>query len=121
MLTDEEEKFLSYWEKNRNRKTSLFSQLSFGLPLGLLIGVGILLNFISGWYTRATMVANSQSTPLVLVLAVILITVFCSIFFKRYQREMNEQRYLELTYRKKMEDSTTPVQQETVINSQISN
>lgn len=120
MLTEEEEKFLSYWEKNREKKSSLLSQLSVGLPLGLLISVGILLNYISGWYTRATMVANGESTPLVLIFAFILITVFCSIFFRRHRREMNEQRYLELTYKKKSENSSNTVQQDDDINSQIS-
>ena len=120
MLTEEEEKFLSYWEKNRGKKTGLLRQLSLGLPLGLLICVGILLNYISGWYTRATMVANGESTPLVLVFAFILIIIFCSIFFKRHQREMNEQRYLELSYKKKSENSLYAVQQEDDINSQVS-
>jgi len=105
MLTQEEEKFLIYWEKNRIRQKSMKSQLSMGIPIGLLIGVGIVLNLVSGWYTRATMVANSQSTPLVLIIAIILIAVFCSIFYKRHQWEMNEQRYLELMYKKKLEDN----------------
>ena len=121
MLTEEEEKFLIYWEKNREKKTTLLSQLSLGLPLGLLIGAGILLNYVSGWYTRATMVANSQSTPLVLILAIILITIFCSVFYKRFKWDMNEQRYLELFYKKKMEKSSQPMQQDDEMNSQVSN
>jgi hypothetical protein len=121
MLTEEEENFLTVWEKNRNKKTTLLSQLSFGLPLGLLISVGILLNYVSGWYTRATMVANGESTPLVLIFAVFLITIFCSIFYKRYSREMNEQRYLELLYKKKQENTSRQMQQDSEINSQVNN
>lgn len=121
MLTEEEEKFLSYWEKNREREKSPLRHLALGLPLGLLISVGILLNFVSGWYTRATMAANSDSTPLVLIIAVILITIFCAIFFKRHSWEMNEQRFLELNYKKKKENSSTPVQQDDEIKSQIGN
>jgi hypothetical protein len=121
MLTEEEEKFLIYWEKNREKKTTLFSQLSLGLPLGLLIGAGILLNYVSGWYTRATMVANGQSTPLVLILAIILITIFCSVFYRRFKWETNEQRYLELSYKKKMEKSSQRMQQDDEMNSQVSN
>ena len=105
MLSAEEEKFLVYWEKNRDKKKSLKSQVSFGLPLGLMIGAGIILNYASGWYTRANMVANSQSTPLVLIIAIILIAIFCSVFYKRYQWDMNEQRYLELMYKKKIENN----------------
>lgn len=112
MLTDEEEKFLSYWEKNREKDKSLSQHLWIGLPLGLLISLGIILNYISGWYTRATMVANGRSTPLVLIFGFILITVFCSIFFKRHRWEMNEQRYLELIYKKKSQNSTTTMQQD---------
>ncbi|MGI8635957.1 MAG: hypothetical protein ACR2KZ_11200, partial [Segetibacter sp.] len=104
---------------NREKKTTFLSQLHFGLPLGLLIGIGILLNYISGWYTRATMVANSQSTPIVLVLAVILITIFCSIFYRRFRWEMNEQRFLELSYKKKLEISSALMQQDDDIKSQI--
>lgn len=105
MLTEKEEKFIVYWEKNKERDKGFFRQLSLGLPIGLLIGIGILLNFVSGWYTRATMVANSQSTPLVLILAVIIIAVFCSIFYKRHQWEMNDQRYQELKIKKELKNS----------------
>jgi hypothetical protein len=106
MLTEQEEKFLVYWEKNKERDKSIFRQLSLGLPIGLLIGLGILLNFVSGWYTRATMVANSQSTPLVLILAIIIIAIFCSIFYKRHQWEMNDQRYQELKIKKELQNSS---------------
>ena len=119
MMTEEEEKFLVYWKNNREKKTTVLSQLYFGLPLGLLIGVGIVLNYISGWYTRATMVANSQSTPLVLVLALILIIIFCSIFYRRFRWDMNEQRFLELSYKKKLENSSTRMQQDDDIKSQV--
>lgn len=121
MLTEEEEKFLVYWEKNREKEKNPLRHLSLGLPLGLLIGVGILLNYVSGWYTRATMVANSESTPFVLIIAVILITVFCTVFYKRHRWDMNEQRFLELTYKKKTEKSSTTMQQDDEINSQVNN
>jgi hypothetical protein len=121
MLTQEEEKFIIYWKENREREKSLPRQLSLGLPIGLLIGIGILLNFISGWYARATMVANGESTPLVLIISIIIITVFCSIFFKRHQWDLNEQRYLELLHRKRLENSSSNVQQQNDSNSQVSN
>ena len=121
MLTEEEEKFLSNWEKNRAKKNGFSQHLFVGLPLGLLISLGILLNFVSGWYTRATMAANGQSTPLVLILAVILITIFCSIFFKQHQRDINEQRYLELLHKKNQTDSAKSMQQDSDLNSHVSN
>ena len=96
MLSAEEEKFITYWEANRIKEKSFFRQLSLGLPLGLIMGIAILLNFVSGWYTRATMVAYSQSTPIILILALVIIAVFCSVFYKRHKWEMNEQHYMEL-------------------------
>ncbi len=106
MLTAEEEKFLTWWKENRENENKPLKKLSLGLPLGILIGVGILLNFLSGWYTRATMVANSQSTPLVLILAIVFIAIFCSFFYKQHQWEMNDQRYQELLYKKEKQNSS---------------
>lgn len=111
MISAEEEKFLAYWEKNRIREKSMFKQLSYGLPIGMLFGIGILLNFMTGWYSRANMVANGQSTPLVLIFAIVLIAIFCGIFFKRHQWEMNEQRFVELSIQKERDKSYTEMQQ----------
>lgn len=120
MLTEQEEKFLIYWEKNKELERSIFKQISLGLPIGLVIGIGILLNFMSGWYTRATMVANSQSTPLVLIFAIVIIAFFCSIFYKRHQWEMNDQRYQELKIKKELQNSAQQMQQNSLIDSQVS-
>ncbi|WP_207493833.1 hypothetical protein [Aridibaculum aurantiacum] len=116
MLSAEEEKFMAYWEANRVKEKSLFKQLSFGLPIGLLMGVGIILNFATGWYTRANMVANSQSTPIVLLVAVIIIALFCSVFYKRHKWDLNEQRYNELTH--KQNKFTKAMQQHEASDSQ---
>lgn len=119
MLTQEEENFVLFWEKNKEKERSFFKQISFGLPLGLLIGVAILLNFISGWYTRATMVANGESTPLVLIIAIIIIAFFCSIFYTRHRWEMNDQKYQELKIKKERQNSSEEVQQKSSINGQV--
>lgn len=121
MLTPDEEKFLEYWSENRNKKASGFRQYRFGLSIGLIIGIGILLNFASGWYTRATMVANSQSTPLVLILAIIIIAIFCSVFYKQFNSEANEQRYKELIFKKEKDNIETGVQQDESKSSQVEN
>lgn len=104
MLSDEEEKFIVYWEANRIKEKSIYRQLSLGLPLGLLMATAILLNFVSGWYTRATMVAYSQSTPIVLIVALCIIAVFYSVFYKRHKWEMNEQHYMELIQKKEKDN-----------------
>ena len=119
MLTPEEEKFLEFWEANRIKEKTLFRQLSLGMPLGVLIGIAILLNFMSGWYTRANMVAYSQSTPYVLIVAIVIIAVFCSVFYKRYKWEMNEQHFLELKIKKERGKSFDNMQQKEANGSQI--
>jgi len=120
MLTSEEEKFLLYWEANRTKEQSLFRQLLPGLSFGLIIGVAILLNFVSGWYKRANMVANSQSTPIVLVIGLFIIAIFCSIFYKRHKWEMNEQHFLELKLKKENQNSLADKQQNSDNNSPLS-
>src|SRR4051812_14987638 len=101
MLSTEEKNFLVYWEANRLSQKSTLKQWLVGLPLGMLFGIPILINFFSGWYKRADMVLNSQLSnrgfnPLVLIIALLLIISFMAIFSKRHRWEMNEQKYLEL-------------------------
>jgi len=102
MLAPEEKKFIDYWDANRQKQKSLVTQVFFGLPFGLFLGIGILVLFESGWYERANMVAYTQSSPYVLVTAIIIIAVFTGIFYKRYKWEMNEQRYKELKAKEKL-------------------
>jgi hypothetical protein len=102
MYTAEEISFIKFWEANREKQSTLKYRLMFGLPLGLLVSLPILVNFLLGrfWYKRADAVGTSQFNPLVLVFAVVLIAVFVAVFYKQFQWERNEQRYLELTRRK---------------------
>jgi hypothetical protein len=118
MLTNDEQKFITWWQQNREREKSLSRQLRMVLPIGFLIGAGIILNFVTGWYSRANMVANSQSTPMILLIAIVIIAIFCSIFYKRHRWEMNEQRYLELQAREKRNKNSAEMQHEQVINGQ---
>lgn len=106
MLTEKEEEFLAYWEKNRAVQKKILYQLAVGLPAGLLIGAVILANFFSGWYKRAEMVANSQFQPGVLYVAVVLIAVFFAVFSKKFQWDQQEQRYLELKHKKQQSLNT---------------
>ena len=96
MLTQEEKDFILYWESNRDRRKKLFRQLLVGIPMGLLFGVPIILNYALGWYKRANMVSGSQSSPLVLLVAILLIISFVAIFYKKFQWEQYEQKYREL-------------------------
>src|ERR1044072_2997002 len=98
MLNEQEKRFVEYWEANRLREKKINKQLLLGLPIGLLFAVPVLILLFSGkfWYTRASMQANSQASPVVLIIAVICIAVFVAVFYKRHQWEQREQHYHEL-------------------------
>jgi membrane protein YdbS with pleckstrin-like domain len=114
MLSIEEKKFVEFWERNRKSEKSLVQQFRFVVPIALILGAATLLNLFTGWYTRANMVANSQFSPMVLIIGIVIVAVFCSVFYKRHKWEMNEQRYLELIHKNKKDS----VQQDVTLNSQ---
>jgi membrane protein YdbS with pleckstrin-like domain len=101
MLSKDQRLFMEYWEKNRLREKKTIKQLMVGLPIGLIFAIPVLILLFSGkfWYQRASMVANSQSSPVVLIIAIICIAAFVGIFYKRHQWDMREQHYLELKAR----------------------
>jgi membrane protein YdbS with pleckstrin-like domain len=101
MLTEEEEKFIEYWEANRLRRRKVLKQLALGLPLSLLLVAAIMINFFSGWYKRADMeIRTNSSLILVIVIAAILIVVFTTVFSVRHKWEQHEQLYKELLAKK---------------------
>jgi len=101
MLTEEEEKFVEYWQYHRLKKRKVLKQLSVGLPLGVVIAAAIFINFFSGWDKRAQMVINSNpSLILVLIIACLIIVVFITIFSARHKWDLHEQRYRELLARR---------------------
>ncbi len=104
MLTPNEEKFIIYWEANRNRRKRGMYQLLVGLPLGLAVSALIIVNFYSGWYQRAEMEANGSFNPVILYLAAAIISVFIAFFSKKFQWEQLEQRYKELIFKKNKTD-----------------
>lgn len=100
-LTPDEEKFIEYWENNRFKQKKFVKYLQVGLPLGVFIAVALAFDVFSGWYRRAQMVLNTEpSLILVLLVAVVAIAVFISIFTVRYRFDQNEQRYRELLAKK---------------------
>lgn len=113
MLTEDEKRFLDYWENNREQKKKVYRQLSVGLPAGVLLVVAIFVNVLSGWYTRANMAYNGdKSVFLVLLVAGIGIAVFFTIYSARHRWDQNEQRYRELLQKQNRGGSESP--QETV-------
>lgn len=97
-MNQEEQDFVNYWSANRERKKSWVRQLYVGLPLALILVVGIFANLFSGWYGRAQMVMFRESASLivVLVIAAVAIISFLVIFSARHRWDLQEQRYREL-------------------------
>ena len=102
MLTEQEQKFIEWWEANRESQKKSFKQFIKGLSRGLAISVGIILIVVLGWYKRANMEANSQMSTTVFVIALLGITVFMAWLYQNYQWEMHEQQYLELKAKKRI-------------------
>lgn len=101
MLTEDEKKFVAYWEIHRVRKKKLLKQLAIGLPLAVAMVIGIFVNFFSGWYKRADMELRSHSSLIiVLVIAALSIVVFTTVFSARHRWDLNEQRYREFLSKK---------------------
>ncbi len=101
MITEQEKKFIVFWEANRIRQQKLSYQLLFGVPFGLALGTGVVLVLSSGWYERANMVAHTKSSPIVLIIAIVIITIVCGWLYKKFQWEQREQYYQELMAKSK--------------------
>jgi hypothetical protein len=101
MLTEEENRFIEYWEQNRNRKKRVFRQLAVGLPLGVVMVMLIFINFFSGWFIRAEMKLRAEPSLVpVIIGGALLIVVFIAVFSTYHKWDMNEQRYRELMSKK---------------------
>jgi hypothetical protein len=105
--SEDEKKFIAYWEENRLKEKKFISQLMYGLPIGIIFSVPILVNFLLGkfWYKRADAVGISQFSPTVLIVAVILITVFIALLNRKLRWEKLEQLYIALKKRTSLDKS----------------
>jgi len=107
MLSPEEEKFVSYWEEQRQRKKDFLRKFSIGLPLVTLVSVAFFINFLSGWYGKADMELRRHSSLIITILvAVIAIVVFFIIFNARHKWDQNESDYQSLLKKKNEIQST---------------
>ncbi len=107
MLTEQEKRFISWWEANKLKERKSLKKLLVGLPIGLIFGISILLMVFSGWHKRATMSASTQFNPIVFMIAILAIIVFISLFYMHHRWEMNDQRYRELIFKQKKEAGNT--------------
>lgn len=95
MITDEEKLFVNYWEKNSGKEKKLFHMLAFGLPIGLVFALPILLSVLfHDWYKNMVYVSDSEVT--IIMIAVMAIAVFYALFRMKFKWEMNDQLYKEL-------------------------
>ncbi len=105
MLSEKEEIFLQYWERNREEHSSFISKLLRGFPMACLFCLPILLLivvvyfFIPDWYIKIS--KTSGSTFLVVVVAVFIAIIFYAFTRMHFKWEMNEQSYLELKHKQK--------------------
>ena len=107
MLTQQEEDFIRYWSDQRLRKKQFLRKFSIGMPLGVMIAVALLINFLSGWYKKADMVLHSDTSVIFVVLiAIIGIVVFITIFSAHHKWDQNELYYNELLYKKDQESAS---------------
>jgi membrane protein YdbS with pleckstrin-like domain len=103
MLTREEERFIIYWEQNRNSKRRLIWQLAAGLPLAVAMVAAIFITVFSEWYSRAIRIIHLNSGTIVVLIALLLTVIFIVVFTGRHRWDMNEQRYRELLEKKNKE------------------
>ncbi len=92
---------MEYWEANKEKERKTFRQLLIGIPVGLLFAVPVLVALFSGrfWYKRAEAEANSETSPVVIIVAILLIAGFVAIFYKKHQWDMKEQQFQEIKAR----------------------
>ncbi|HZH38286.1 MAG TPA: hypothetical protein VEX65_13470 [Flavisolibacter sp.] len=101
MLTPEEEKFVQYWQQQRQHKKNFLRKFSIALPMVSLLAVIFFVNFMSGWYGRADRELRRHSSLIVVILvAVLAIVVFVVIFTTRHKWEQNEAGYQSLLQKK---------------------
>lgn len=104
MLTKDERSFIDYWEKNREKDKKFFRQFMYGSPWGLIFALPILLAVIfHDWYKN--MVYISPTLITLIIITVLGIAVFFTLFSMRFKWDRNEQIYKELKFRQKKEDA----------------
>lgn len=104
MLTDQEKLFVEYWELNRDKQKKTLYKLAFGLPVGLVFALPILLSVIfHQWYKSMIFISGSQIT--IILIAVLAIAVFFALFRMKFKWEENEQLYKELKFKEQKDNA----------------
>jgi hypothetical protein len=96
MLNERENKFIAYWEANKEKEGSLKYQLLTGLPLGMVYGLATPILVLSGAFKLPK--AN-HGFFITMMVAVFFIIIFISLFNKKFRYERNNDAYKELKAR----------------------
>jgi hypothetical protein len=97
MISEEERKFMSYWEANRDNHAQFSSKLKRGAPMSIIFSGAIicslvLVYFLSpDWFTKISQKANASFLPI--LIALIISVVFFSYFRMHFLWERNEETY----------------------------
>lgn len=104
MLTDDEKSFIIYWEKNREKEKKIVSKFLYGSPYGLLFALPILVAVIfHDWYKN--MIYISPTLITLIIIGVLGIAVFYTLFSMQFKWDRNEQIYKELKFKQSREDA----------------
>ena len=104
MITKEEKAFLEYWEKNREKDKKVLSKFLYGSPYGLLFALPILVAVIfHDWYKN--MIYISPTLITLIIIGVLAIAIFYTLFSMQFKWDRNEQIYKELKFKQKKEDA----------------
>ena len=97
MLTPEEEKFVSYWQEQRQHKKDFLKKFSIALPVLSLLAVVFFINFLSGWYGKADQELRQHSSLVIVILVAVVALIVCVVIFSaRHKWEQNEADYQSL-------------------------
>lgn len=104
MLTEKDKSFIKYWEENREKDKKIWRKFLYGSPWGLIFALPILLAVIfHDWYKN--MVYISPSLISLIIIGVIGIAVFFTVFSMQFKWDRNEQIYKELKFKQKKEEA----------------
>ena len=122
MLTDDENRFIAFWEKNKQLHSTFSSKLLRGLPMACMFGLPILLLlacvylFLPEWYTKIS--KTSPETFLIVTIAVFIAIFFYAFTRMHFKWEMNEQLYKEIKYKEKKSERMQPLAPKNTLKNQ---
>lgn len=109
MVSEQEKKFILYWEAQRIRQKTFLAKIIRGLPMAMLFSFPILLFvfavniFFPEWSTRISNM--SFGTMGAIMTGIFLCILFFAYFRMHYLWETNEQLYKELKSKEKKENN----------------